>query len=286
MSERGVDVVLTAYNEAPHAIAATLDAIARQSHRAESVRLVDDASPVPVADVISVREGVEVIRLDRNAGIAAARNRGIAAGRAPFVACINIDVLPEARYLEACANYLVAHSDVALLSVRLDLSDAATPHGRWRRLVQEPRYPKTTGPVGWAAGHALFLRRTALEQVGGFDTARRLAGEDVDLCFRLRRAGFGVHFIGEVRCRSIQSDTVDTFGRAEYNRSCVRGAAPEPFLRSAGILAARSAQRLAIQVIRRDLRLVPVELGVLRAALGEAWRRRSREGRRRSTSVG
>lgn len=274
MKERAVDVVLTAFNESPDAIAETLAAIERQTRRADSVRLVDDASRVPVETVVAPRDGVEIIRLARNSGIAAARNVGIAAGRAPFVACINIDVLPEPGYLERCADYLATHPEVALLSVRLDLADETSPHGIWRRLVQEPRYPTQTGPVGWAAGHALFLRRSALSDVGGFNTARRLAGEDVDLCFRLQRAGFGVHYIAEVRCRSIQRDTVEVFGRAEYNRACVRGDAPEPFLRSGAVLLARSAQRLLIQVVRRRVRLVPVELGVLRAALRVAWRRR------------
>jgi len=46
-----------------------------------------------------------------------------------------------------------------------------------------------TGEQGWASGCFLIVRRTAFEEIGGFDTAFFTYGNDVDLSWRLRLRG-------------------------------------------------------------------------------------------------
>ena len=48
--------------------------------------------------------------------------------------------------------------------------------------------------VDWVSGAAMFLRRSALEGVGGFDEGYFMYVEDVDLCWRLKQAGFKVAY--------------------------------------------------------------------------------------------
>jgi N-acetylglucosaminyl-diphospho-decaprenol L-rhamnosyltransferase len=67
------------------------------------------------------------------------------------------------------------------------------PHNRftrrYRQLDADPAQPR---PVDWVSGAALWLRRAALDDVGGWDERYFMYFEDVDLCWRLRRAGWGV----------------------------------------------------------------------------------------------
>ncbi len=59
---------------------------------------------------------------------------------------------------------------------------------------------KYAHPVDWASGACLVVRRSVLEKTGGFDENIFMYGEDVDLCWRIWKAGFQVWFwpYGEV----------------------------------------------------------------------------------------
>jgi N-acetylglucosaminyl-diphospho-decaprenol L-rhamnosyltransferase len=53
----------------------------------------------------------------------------------------------------------------------------------------------------WLLGGFLFLRRTMLDELGGFDPGFRLYGEDIDLCYRAARAGWERWYVVEAVVR-------------------------------------------------------------------------------------
>ncbi|NLI34552.1 MAG: glycosyltransferase family 2 protein [Deltaproteobacteria bacterium] len=61
--------------------------------------------------------------------------------------------------------------------------------GKWTEDCGEASSEKETG---FGCGASLLLRRTAYMGVGGFDTSYKMYHEDVDLCWRLRMAGYSV----------------------------------------------------------------------------------------------
>ena len=72
-----------------------------------------------------------------------------------------------------------------------------TPLRRLRRPLEHQRAhyhldEDAAEPVqaDWLLGGFLFLRRTMLEELGGFDPGFRLYGEDIDLCYRAAKAGW------------------------------------------------------------------------------------------------
>src|SRR5262249_57771182 len=62
---------------------------------------------------------------------------------------------------------------------------------RYRQLEADPLAPRLVDVV---SGAAMWLRRAALDDVGGWDERYFMYLEDTDLCWRLRRAGWDVAY--------------------------------------------------------------------------------------------
>jgi GT2 family glycosyltransferase len=68
-----------------------------------------------------------------------------------------------------------------------------------RRIARRLGRVSKSGPVPWVTGACLLIRRSAFEEVGGFDEGYPLYFEDVDICVRLALARWGVWYMPEVR---------------------------------------------------------------------------------------
>ena len=67
-----------------------------------------------------------------------------------------------------------------------------------RRYLMEDE-PVPPGSVDWVTGAVLVARRAAIEAVGLLDERYFLYWEDMDWCYRMRRAGWGVFLVPEAR---------------------------------------------------------------------------------------
>jgi N-acetylglucosaminyl-diphospho-decaprenol L-rhamnosyltransferase len=54
---------------------------------------------------------------------------------------------------------------------------------------------ESTVNVDWVSGSCILVRRSAFEELGGFDESYFMYGEDVDLCWRAHQAGWGVAYV-------------------------------------------------------------------------------------------
>jgi N-acetylglucosaminyl-diphospho-decaprenol L-rhamnosyltransferase len=82
-------------------------------------------------------------------------------------------------------------------TVRLALLRALHLHGLSRRAAAELRGgwdPDRPGRCEWVTGAFLIVRRQAWNDAGGFDESQWMYSEDLDLCWRLRQAGWAVRY--------------------------------------------------------------------------------------------
>jgi N-acetylglucosaminyl-diphospho-decaprenol L-rhamnosyltransferase len=194
-----------------------------QSFQAESpceIVVVDNASADGSAAM--VRAEFPTVKLHENAanrGYGAAANQAIAACASPYVLLVNSDTLARPSVLRFLSDYLDGQPRAAIVGPRLvDLHGELKPScypfptplqlflqqsamGNFARHIPvlRHRYLRTWSHanakvVPWVLGAALAIRREAFEAVGGFDENFFLYYEEVDLCYRLARAGWQVHF--------------------------------------------------------------------------------------------
>ncbi len=175
----------------------------------DSVRIV--RRQFPHAHLIENRE---------NAGFARANNQAIRLSRGRYILLLNSDTEVQAGALAKMVGFMADHPQVGGCGPRLFNADGSlqvschpmlTPWREfWRLLFLERISRRTTYDLsGWdlqtprevevIKGACLMLRRQALDQVGLLDEQYFMYTEEVDLCFRLRQAGWKLYWLPEAR---------------------------------------------------------------------------------------
>lgn len=176
--------------------------------------VLDNASEDGSAAAVRERfPGVRVIPQEFRAGFGANHNTVIRVTRGRYVYVLNEDTTAGDWGFDRIVAYLDSHPRVAALGPRLVYPDGRQQASAWRfpTPVVTTLGLATLGKIGvkqsrgripravdWVMGAALVLRREALAQVGLFDEDFFLYSEEVDLQFRLRQAGWEVHYFPEV----------------------------------------------------------------------------------------
>ena len=207
-----IDVIIPNFNGAD-LLPGCLDSLRRQTRRDFVVTVVDDGSTDESLRLLAEHYSeVQVIRLERNRGLAAAINVGINHTRAPYVVLLNNDTEADPRWLEhlACALERYPQYDFAASKLRVfdrrdvlhSADDGYTAYGRpcnrgvWQ--VDRGQFDAISEVWGPCAGAAMY-RRSALEAlaVDGevLDSDLFMYCEDVDLNLRARLAGMRTVFV-------------------------------------------------------------------------------------------
>jgi N-acetylglucosaminyl-diphospho-decaprenol L-rhamnosyltransferase len=188
------------------------------------VWVVDNASSDGSAEMVSERfPSVNLIPSAQNLGFGAAVNAVAARTRSNWVVPANADVRLDRGALRTLLAEGERHPEAAVIAPRLILPDGATQHsvypfptipftlayvsgatrlsGRLARhwCIEDGFDPARGREVAWAVGAFLLVRRTAWAAVGGFDETQWMYAEDLDLGWRLRRAGWTARYVPEAR---------------------------------------------------------------------------------------
>lgn len=186
--------------------------------------VVDNGTDHAVAQAAADEAGGRLLVPGRNLGYGAAANRGAAGAGAPWLVVANSDI----EWTPGSLDRLVAAGDEqpsagslgpmllntdgtmypsarALPSLRQGAGHAlfgrVWPGNPWTR-AYHARQESVGGylrEAGWLSGACLLLRRSAFEQVGGFDESYFMFFEDVDLGERLGRAGWENLYVPDVQ---------------------------------------------------------------------------------------
>jgi len=210
-----VDAVVVSFNSRDH----LRDSVAQLAHSEDvHVIVVDNASTDGSLDTVSdVR--LTSIRRTENSGFAAGCNEGWRAGGAPLVLFLNPDASISVDALGALAARLEEDPSLGAVAPRIEHPDGSLawsqrrfprlrstyaqaaflhrlfPRARWsdEMVRDEAEYDRARSPE-WVSGACVLVRRSVLEELGGWDEGFFLYCEDIDLCRRLRDAGHEIRY--------------------------------------------------------------------------------------------
>jgi N-acetylglucosaminyl-diphospho-decaprenol L-rhamnosyltransferase len=160
----------------------------------------------------SVPAGVEALENRRSLGFAANLNLGLARTSGDAVLGVNPDAVPEPGAVAALRDFMSDHPRCGVAGPRMVYPDGRPQPSRrrfptvsgtivrrtpLRRAVPQRRHfhldeatPEEPVQADWMLGAFLLLRRSMLDELGGFDEGFRLYGEDIDLQYRAMLAGW------------------------------------------------------------------------------------------------
>jgi GT2 family glycosyltransferase len=292
-----VSAIVVSFN-AKQPLLSCLRALHAQPERLLEVLVVDNASADGSAAAVQLAfPSATVIENPTNEGFARANNRGLRQAKGRYVLFLNPDADMGAGALVTLARHLDDHPRVAAVGPRTRNPDGSsqvsfgprlTPIDEWRqrRLVrgvkrgdpraraEAERLASSEASPDWISASCLLARAEALRAVSGFDEAFFLYEEDVDLCVRLRCAGWEISFTpaAEVVHRlGASMAAADSLARVEYQKSHLRyykkhnGALQTAALR--GLLAATALSRLLLALLAGSAAEARVQRQILRLAL-------------------
>ncbi len=176
--------------------------------------VVDNASTEGgVEEAVAGYPGVELIRSATNVGFGRGNNLGIRRALSEtdceFVFLLNNDATVEPRTIRRLEDALDEHPEAGVAAPRIVLTEdtGVLWYGGgevdWRKGgVKSPGYMGSADSedalrereVGFASGCAMLIRRSVLEQAGGFDPRLFMYEEDLELGLRIRRSGWSIRY--------------------------------------------------------------------------------------------
>jgi len=219
-----ITVVIVTYNSERY-IKNCLQSILENSIRSKiEIVLVDNASQDKTLTIVRRFPKIRLIKNKINIGFASAVNQATAQAKGDIL-LLNPDTLIgegvfdeftslskktslaaiscsvrnfDGSFQPSCGNFPGAFN---ILLDRIPLIRNLYPKSEIIRSVEF--YRKLQYP-DWASGTCLFLRKKALKKVGGFDENYFMYLEDVDWCYRAKKAGFRILYTPD--CNVIHAD--------------------------------------------------------------------------------
>jgi GT2 family glycosyltransferase len=213
-----VSLIVASHNTREH-----LERCLSELGSAHEVIVVDTGSVDGSQDLVCERfPHVQLVALDANPGYGGALNDGIARASGTYLLLSNADAWPVRRGVERLVEVAEAEPQAGIVGPRLLNQDGTLqPSVRgfptlWR-LATEYLFLRWLAPRSRAlnafygsrfdhrsrhdaeflVGAVMLVRRRMLDEIGDFDTSFFMFNEEVDLCYRARKAGWRVVFTPE-----------------------------------------------------------------------------------------
>jgi GT2 family glycosyltransferase len=235
-----LSIVIVSYNVCDYLRQALLSLQKAAVAVTHEIIVVENASSDGSAEMI--REEfpyVKLITSDTNVGFSAACNRGIISSAGDFILILNPDTVVEPDALTLALAFMRSHPEAGASGARMvDGEGQFLPESKrgfpspmtsfFRFAGVGKLFPRSRLFNAYYLGHLpedvtcradiltgafMLIRREALDKAGLFDTAFFMYGEDIDLSWRITRAGYSNYYLPEVRIthfkgRSATSDEV------------------------------------------------------------------------------
>ena len=164
---------------------------------------------------------VKLISNKENVGFAKANNQGLAISQGEYVLLLNPDTVVSENTFSICMDFMDQHPDAGAIGVRmLDGSGRFLPESKRGLPTLSATFMKMTGiyklfprssfmnsyykgnidemetaRIEVLCGAFMFIRKSTLDKTGPLDENFFMYGEDIDLSYRITKAGYSIYYL-------------------------------------------------------------------------------------------
>ncbi|MGE0826712.1 MAG: glycosyltransferase family 2 protein [Candidatus Binatia bacterium] len=167
---------------------------------------------------IAANAGARVIRLPHQGGPARARNIGARAARGELLFFVDADVTISQQTLASVVSMFAANPEVAALFGSYDDDPAAANFlSQYKNLLHHYVHQTASEEASTFWGACGAIRRDVFLAMGGFDEHYQQPSiEDVELGYRLKRAGYRIRLCKELQVKHLKQWTAPSLFKTDF----------------------------------------------------------------------
>ncbi|MFC9711225.1 glycosyltransferase family 2 protein [Paenibacillus sp. NPDC056933] len=216
-----VSIIIVNYNTRQLTLDCLESVYASITSYSYEIIVVDNASrDDSVQAVRKAYPQVQLIVNRDNTGFAKANNQGMKVTKGRYILLLNSDTIVHPDTLHTMISFMDRHPEMGASGCKVILPDGSldkackrgfpTPSASFyyafgisRLFRDQPKFnqyqlghlsPDDEYPVDCLVGAFMLVRRETIEQVGGLDETFFMYGEDIDWCYRIKEAGWGIFY--------------------------------------------------------------------------------------------
>lgn len=210
-----LSVIIVNYNT-KELLKACVDSVQKTYPESEII-VVDNFSSDGSRKEIS-KMPVKGVLLEENAGFSKANNMGLDYATGDYVLFLNPDTVVRQNTLARCLEFLKENKKAGAVGCKVVLPDGSLDKACKRKFPTAFNsfctifkiakiFPKLgynlvgndngVYPVDCLVGAFMMCQRELIEKIGGFDEDFFMYGEDIDLCLRIKKAGYDIWYLGD-----------------------------------------------------------------------------------------
>jgi len=240
-----LSIIIVSYNVRDY-LREALKSVLKAAGQIESeIIVVDNKSSDCSPEMVETEfPGVKLIQSGKNEGFAAACNKGIQASSGRFVLILNPDTVTEPDCLSISLEFMKMHPEAGAAGARMENGEGVflpeskrgfpSPLTSFFRFTGLGKlFPRSSFFNSYYLGHLpddtvcradiltgayMFIRREALDKTGLFDADYFMYGEDIDLSWRIVKAGYINYYLPEARIIHFKGKSAsdDNIARIKY----------------------------------------------------------------------
>ncbi len=234
--QRGLVSIIIPHYNGIDILSDCLTSLLKSTYKRKEIVIVDNGSTDgSVAFVRTHFPSVRIFQSTTNLGYAGGCMYGVPKTNGEFVVFLNNDTTVDKRWLEplvkAAKQSSVAICQPKILALRnpssfeyagaaggyMDIYGYPFCRGRVFDTIEEDKGQyNSTVPIFWASGTCLFMKRSILDKIGGFDSSFFMYYEEEDLCWRAHLQGYQVLFVHQSKIYHYGEKTASRYRFRKY----------------------------------------------------------------------